>query len=322
MNPIYADLSNVRQKNSTLESAGLEWLGFRLPSLRVETYFYYKLVESSPYTIGIHEHDHWEVTRLVSGSAAYEVRCDDGVVEIEPNSDRLLVIPPKVSHRWELRGAPLLLNSWQVRFFAEDNVGMNLLEQLRLSVEASDYLVKVQSFQAEAEDVLWKLTEERFYPSVIGPMVSGVARVVIGGLIGSLRPWPQELCDRESTLASSSENLANKLREFIEANLHNPITLIDMESHFHYSSRHLNRIFHQHFHSSIGQYLRDRRFELATRWLVTTNRSIKDIALSLGYGNISHFCRYFRKRKKVSPTEFRDKSMEKSEGDTFIALPR
>ena len=321
MNPIYADLSNVRQKNSTLESAGLEWLGFRLPSLRVETYFYYKVVEACPYSVGIHGHDHWEMTRLISGTAHYEVRREGETTDVEPDPGRFLVIPPKITHRWELRDAPLLLNSWQIRFFPEDDVGSELLGMLRSHVEAGDYLVKAHAFQTEAEDALWKLTGERFYPSVVGPMVSGIARVVIGGLIGSLQTWPQELCERESSWASSSENLANKLREFVEANLHNPITLLDLESHFHYSSRHLNRIFHQHFHSSIGQYLRDRRFELATRWLATTNRSIKDIALSLGYGNISHFCRYFRKRKKVSPTEYREKSLQKAGGDTFVDLP-
>ncbi|MCC5806278.1 MAG: helix-turn-helix transcriptional regulator [Opitutales bacterium] len=321
MNPIYSDLSTVRQKNSTLEAAGLEWLGFRLPSLRVETYFYYKVVESCPFSVGVHGHDHWEMTRLVSGAARYEARRDAKTVEMDPDSERFLVIPPKVSHRWEMREGPLLLNSWQIRFYPEDDAGSELLGQLRSHVEAEGFLVKAYAFQAETEDTLWKITDERFYPSVVGPMVSGVARIVVGGLIGALRPWPQELCERESSWASSSETLANKLKDFIEANLHNPITLVDLESHFHYSSRHLNRIFHQYFHSSIGQYLRDRRFELATRWLVTTNRSVKDIALSLGYGNISHFCRYFRKRKQVSPTEYREKSQHKEQSNTFVDLP-
>lgn len=312
------DLSLIRQKNTALESAGLQWLGFRLPGLRIEVYFFYKFVESGPYSIGNHGHNHWEVTRVVSGTAEYEVQDNEDRVVAAPDEGRILIIPPHLTHRWEMQEGPLVLNSWQIRIFAEDDVGESLLGKLKQRAMENKFLLSLPAGYAQAEDLVWGISSEKIPAGVLGPMISGLARVVVGGLVGTLKPWPQELSERENQNASSSENLANRLKEHLETNLHHPITLVDLESHFHYSSRHLNRIFHQNFHASIGQYLRDRRFELATRWLVTTNRSIKDIALSLGFGNISHFCRYFRKRKNLSPTEYRELGYRRGDKDTFV----
>lgn len=308
----------LRQKNTTLEAAGLQWLGFRLPGLRIEIYFFYKFVENGPYSIGIHGHNHWEVTRVVSGSAEYEIQTDEKGIRLAPGPDRVLIIPPHMVHRWEMNDGPLVLNSWQIRMNAEDEMGEVLLSRLKQRAVESRFLIDAPPGYIHSEDLVWNISSEKLPVGVLGPMVSGLARVVVGGLVGTLRPWPQELVEHDNQSASSSENLANRLKEYLESNLHHPITLVDLESHFHYSSRHLNRIFHQNFHASIGQYLRDRRFELATRWLVTTNRSIKDIALSLGFGNISHFCRYFRKRMDLSPTEYREIGSRRSESDTFV----
>lgn len=322
MSPAYEELHTVRQKNQVFDSAGLEWLGFRLPGLRVETYFYYKVVEEGPYSIGWHGHDHWEFSRPVRGRLAYELEANAAgeTAVVEPDTGSYFLVPPGVAHRWELVAGPLLLNSWQIRFFPEDEAGEALLEHLRAATREQCFISPATALQVDAEDLLWELCGSDFYPSVIGPMISGVARIVIGGLVGGVRPWPRVLRDREGTGVPSSENLAIKLKEFLEANLHHSITLVDMESHFHYSSRHLNRVFHQYYHASIGQYLRDRRFELASRWLATTNRSIKDIALSLGYGNISHFCRYFRKRKNLSPSEYRERVSGEMKKDTFSSV--
>jgi len=185
------DPALVRQSNNVLESAGLEWLGFRLPGVRVETYFYYKLVEEGPYSVGIHGHEHWELTRLVSGRATYRIQTAHGDVEVEPDPGHYLLVPPGRPHRWDLTEATLLLNSWQVRLYPDDEVGEGLIALLARKSEECGFLMEALPVQVQAEQLLRELTQEKFYPSIIGPMASGVARIVIGGVFGSLRPWPQ-----------------------------------------------------------------------------------------------------------------------------------
>jgi AraC-like DNA-binding protein len=47
------------------------------------------------------------------------------------------------------------------------------------------------------------------------------------------------------------------------------------------------------------------RMRLATRWLVTTAKPIKEIAVALGYGDASNFTRAFRAQTGISPKEYR-----------------
>lgn len=289
-----------------MDAAGMEWFGFRLPSLRVECHHHYKRIAEGTFEVGVHGHDHWEVSRLTRGGADFSVHVDGGNVEFEHGPDRFLLIPPRIAHRWKATRTPILLNSWQVRLEPEDDVGERLLRSLTEVAVRNSFMVPAAPFQIEAEDLLWNLASRNLPPSLFAPMASGVARIVIGGVLAAVDPWPRELCEREQNQTNASEQLAGKIRDFLEANLHNAITMVDLESHFHYSSRQMNRIFQSHFRCSMSQFLRERRFDLATRWLATTNRSVKDIAFSLGFGTVSHFCRYFRRLKSLSPTEYRE----------------
>lgn len=300
--------ASIQQLNQVLDSAGLEWFGFRLPGLRIESYFYYKHVNAAPYVIGTHQHQHWEVSRLVAGKADFFVDEGSGEFAFTDDSEHYLVIPPEVPHRWSLAEGPLILNSWQIQIKPDNPGGERLIALLREKALKSRYILPATPVQLKGEQLLEDIASVNFPPGILGPMLNGVARVVIGSLVSSIDLWPTELVDEQDTQDSASFNLAKKIQKFMELNLHNSVKLVDLESHFHYSGRHLNRIFHQHFDQSIGQFLRERRFELALRWLATTNRSVKDIALSLGYGTVSHFCRFFRERTNLSPMQYREES--------------
>ena len=56
---------------------------------------------------------------------------------------------------------------------------------------------------------------------------------------------------------------------------------------------------------SYSKVLNATRMGLATRWLVTTEMPIREIAVALGYGEASNFTRAFRSQTGVSPKEYR-----------------
>ena len=56
---------------------------------------------------------------------------------------------------------------------------------------------------------------------------------------------------------------------------------------------------------SYSKIVNTTRMRLATRWLVNTEMSIKEIAVSLGYGDASNFTRAFRTQTGLSPKEYR-----------------
>lgn len=64
------------------------------------------------------------------------------------------------------------------------------------------------------------------------------------------------------------------------------------------------------------KYLNAIRIAEAKRLLVESDRQIIDIALSVGYGNVSHFNRVFREMENCSPREFRCSKVSGSDVNT------
>ena len=182
------------------------------------------------------------------------------------------------------------------------------MKTLEHAVIKSRFILLASDSQIKAEELLWKMAGEKYPPQVFAPILCGFARIVIGKLLADLNPWPPRALESGNSEAML-RGLAERLKTFLDENIVHPITLREIEAHFHYSGRHLNRIFQSIYHIPIGHYLRIHRMDLAKLWLSSSDRSIKEIALSLGYGNSSQFCRYFLKQEGLTPTQFRESSL-------------
>jgi len=66
------------------------------------------------------------------------------------------------------------------------------------------------------------------------------------------------------------------------------------------------RKFKQTFGMAPGKWLRTQRLERAKSLLLTSDRTIADIAMEVGYENSSHFIRAFKKEYGPTPAAFRD----------------
>jgi AraC family transcriptional regulator len=69
------------------------------------------------------------------------------------------------------------------------------------------------------------------------------------------------------------------------------------------SARQLQRHFRDNFHCSPQGWLNERRL-LKARRLLLTGDSVKKIALDLGFKQTSHFCRQFKSRNRMTPSQF------------------
>ncbi len=299
----YIDTDTVLLRNRAVENAVLDNFMIRFPHLLLHSHFYYKFIEGGACTIGNHAHLHWEISRVCSGCAEYSVEASSH--SFQPLPTQYVVLPPKVTHGWTMQASPLLTHSWQVQITAEDATGEQILNEFKEYIVASGFLVEASSSQKQVESVLWQMAGKNYPAQIFGPILSGFSQIVLGELIAKVNPWPAGFMDAGNNSQAALSNLAQRMKVFLDDNLSNSVTLDDMESHFHYSGRHLNRIFQEIYHCSIGHYLRVQRIELSKRWLATTDRSIKDIALSLGYSNSSQFCRYFLSQAGQTPSGYR-----------------
>ena len=69
------------------------------------------------------------------------------------------------------------------------------------------------------------------------------------------------------------------------------------------STRQLQRHFRRSFHCSPQSWLNERRLQIA-EVLLLSGESVKKVALDLGFKQPSHFCRQFKSRNKMTPSQF------------------
>lgn len=93
--------------------------------------------------------------------------------------------------------------------------------------------------------------------------------------------------------------------QYINEHSAEPLTLQGISDHFHLSPSHLSRLFAKAYHSSPINYLISVRLANASDLLISTQRSIHEIAALVGYDNLNHFNVLFRKRIGCTPNEFR-----------------
>lgn len=80
----------------------------------------------------------------------------------------------------------------------------------------------------------------------------------------------------------------------------------------HYKT--MKTIFLQNFHMTPKEYIIEKRLEAAMEMLITTNRTIGEIAYSLSYEDCAYFSRLFKKKVGCTPGEYRIMHSKKPNG--------
>ncbi|MEI9991855.1 MAG: AraC family transcriptional regulator [Rhizomicrobium sp.] len=96
------------------------------------------------------------------------------------------------------------------------------------------------------------------------------------------------------------------VKDYIEANLVNEITLSDLAGIAGVSYAHFCRAFHASMGMASHQYILRRRIELAKDLLATSKLPIAEIAPTVGFGDQSHLTKHFRRIVGTTPRQFRN----------------
>jgi AraC family transcriptional regulator len=84
-----------------------------------------------------------------------------------------------------------------------------------------------------------------------------------------------------------------------------PLSVAGIATELDLDPRLLARGFHEHFGSSIGEYVRNARLDWAAARLVLTDEPLASLALRAGFADQSHFTRSFRQRTGLPPGRYR-----------------
>ncbi len=115
--------------------------------------------------------------------------------------------------------------------------------------------------------------------------------------------------DHENSLSQQKKKHSLRLAiEYITS--HFNFDIDDLAKHIGYSKFYTIKLFNEFAGISPVEYSNRFRLTLATNLLKTTKNQVKDIALQVGYSNISYFNRQFLKLYGCTPQEFRNKNLK------------
>ena len=96
-----------------------------------------------------------------------------------------------------------------------------------------------------------------------------------------------------------------RAKELLSENFSEHMTLSDIAAAVGVHPVYLAGVFRQHYHCSIGEYVRRLRVEFASRQLSQTSAPIIEIALAAGFAHQSHFSRTFKRLTGLTPARYR-----------------
>jgi len=106
---------------------------------------------------------------------------------------------------------------------------------------------------------------------------------------------------------NDSERIVQKIQIFIQSHYEQDISLQSLADDLYLSKNYVSAVFKQKTGTNYHDYLTNVRMERSKERLRTTEKSIGQIAMEVGYKNTSHFCKVFKQDVGISPSEYRQR---------------
>lgn len=104
-------------------------------------------------------------------------------------------------------------------------------------------------------------------------------------------------------LRSDTNNPINIALRYMHTNIHGVINIGELAAELYMSESNFSHLFKKMIGMTPGQYIKDKKMELASTYLQTEN--VTNVAYSLGYMNISYFIKIFKEKYTLTPKQYK-----------------
>ncbi len=252
----------------------------------------------------LHYHPEIQVTAIVQGEGV--LYAGNAIVAFGVGD--VLLIGPNVPHL--MKNSPVYFTeespgvlgfslffdpkSFGERFFA-------LQEMAGLAGLLRDASRVVRIPQSDAGEAFEKIVEA-------GQYTGALAVINLLSVLASLLHAPKEYLNPVSQGLLLTEEDGHRLRDVLDHTFRayqQPITIADIAQIACMSRSQFSYFFKLHTGKSYIEFLNDLRIEYACDGLKNTDRPVEQICYEVGFQNVSHFIRLFKKAKMATPAAFR-----------------
>ena len=255
----------------------------------------YKINNKHPrYEMVHHWHRNMEIIRVIKGTLHITLNSENIVAK---KGDTVFVNPETV------HGAVPEECEYECVVFDTELVGFLPYGKERLSENLTNGSIKIRQKIGSEEKEIRQLAEKLFNClddnsttaryEVIGSLCFLFSSILKNGHYTKNSPLP------ESTHTQISK--FKKVIQFIRNSYNQDLTLEDMAKCAEMSRKYFGTFFKQYTHQTPFEYLISYRIEQATNYLLTSDKSITDIAYSCGFNDLSYFIKTYKAHKGISP---------------------
>lgn len=246
--------------------------------------------EDAYFVAGEHSHTFCEILYVMSGTGKTII----DTVEYKIRTGDIMVINAGIVHK-EISDEKDKLN---LVFLAIDNFNYDHLPKNHLIGENEPVVISGKNYRYKIESYFTDLLSETSNQIELSSfMIKNLVGALLALIIRLYMAIPME--------QNSYHQDCINIKEYIDQNYTNPLTLDSLSEQVYLSKYYLSHIFKTQTGTSPIKYMIHKRISKAATLLVTTDLSIKDIAMSVGYDDPVYFSQMFKKIQNVSPATYR-----------------
>lgn len=250
------------------------------------------------WSVGIHMHSFFEIEIIMSGRGQHNL---NGIsYSIEEGS--LVFLTPIDFHSIEPDGSARIINI----SFDSEMIPPEL--QLRFMNRRENMLFKLE--QAEIENILNVVNLLKKECDSDDSFSRAMREHLLGVILGSIARMAQN----EAKLGSNFQNHVQESVKFLFDHFRDDITLAQVASASGYTPNYFSKLFSDLTGRRYIDFLNNLRINYAKMLLITTKRSVTDIARTSGFSSLSNFARAFKEEVGMPPSAYR-KANESKTGD-------
>jgi AraC-like DNA-binding protein len=254
--------------------------------------------------LAAHWHEEMEVSLVQKGEAVYSI----DAVEYPVKQGDILIIPPRSLHSGHFVAG-------------KDSQNITVLFNPSILVSSSkdicnsQYILPLQECQLPISNHISADTEAAYRISESIRSISNAIEKQAEAFVLKMKASLFDLL-YEIILASPKEktvpaaNIAiEKIKlalEYIQMNYMKKIYIKELADLTNYSESYFSKIFKQAAQCSCTDYINQYRIMVAQDQLIQTSKPITEIALDVGFENISYFCKEFLQLNQMTARQYRD----------------
>ncbi|RXZ76584.1 response regulator [Paenibacillaceae bacterium] len=143
---------------------------------------------------------------------------------------------------------------------------------------------------------------------VLGELIAMEQMALAVRSVNNLQLWVRKALEQTikcCCAVDDTQTVMDKIKQFVKQHLDQAISRDDIARHVNLHPDYLSRLFKKETGKSLVEYIVEEKMAIAKELLLTTDRSVSDIAMCVGYSNFSYFSKIFKHEMQMNPNQFR-----------------